>query len=556
MPAEDTFLPWYERSPAIFEEQKAFLLSKGFVLNETRLRDSKVAEFHGRVDGADRREVTVVFPDAFPSLPPQVFDDPRAPLLQRHHDTFTRHFCLFGIDRRRWRASMGAAEALKDTAELIQQFSAGQQIPRDDDVPEPLTATLPVEADLVVMIPPDVSNYEIGDAELRGTFLLRHEKSGSLGEPAQGIVISLNTQGRTYNAAEPFRSWGMKFANLVNAPVVQVARSLAGADLRGLVEQHFKVNPPRRRGDEKWLAILFREQSGLRRGQRPAWVMVRQKFNEPPKGVGTYLFDPADRAVRVPGLQSLTTKKVMMIGCGSLGSNIAAALASTGVSQFALVDCDRYEPNNAVRHQVGVKAFGKPKPLVLATRLFELNPTVSCTSLMIQIGGANDFNDEKKLVGELSTADLIINTTGRHGVSRWLDERCFEFRVPALHASVTRGAWGGEIIRAIPGKTACWMCWGRQYHNQTPPADPTGAIYAPGCNQPSFTGTIYECGIVANFACSIAVSTLLSDEKTVPQFHGDYLRWSARSAQGEYLYRTEILPVERSEKCKLCPHFK
>lgn len=554
--AEDEFLPWFESRADRFEQQKELLKARGFTLDEERLRNNQLVQFRGRLDEDPERTLFVEFPNAFPSVPPCIRDDGHAPLLQRHQDPFTRQFCLFGRARVRWRANMGAEEALAETANLIRDYAPGKPIPGDDEAPEPLTAAILPEVGVAALIPPDVSaDIPVSGKQQCGTLFLRYERGGSQAAPARAIPVSLKLNGSEAATTEPFLSWAKSLSDFAAVDAVCLPQSPDLGELKQIVGAHFSSGKKRKRGEDCWLALLFPEQSGNRASTRLNWLLFHQRRNEPPKPVRTYVLRREDNASRLPNLGGLVDESVMIIGCGCLGSAIATALGATGVSSFGLVDCDTYEPNNAVRHQVGVESFGAAKAYALADRVRELNPFADIQVILTQIGGMNAMEDETQLVKHIAGTDLIINTTADHGVSRWLDEICFRCRVPTLHVSVTGGAWGGEIVRVVPGKTACWMCWGREYHDSAPPSDPSGTIFAPGCNQPSFTGAVYECAIIADLACSVAVSTLLSSEGKIPDFHGNYLRWSARDEHA-YLCRAEVLPTHTDPACSLCYNFK
>jgi molybdopterin/thiamine biosynthesis adenylyltransferase len=209
-----------------------------------------------------------------------------------------------------------------------------------------------------------------------------------------------------------------------------------------------------------------------------------------------------------------------------LGSKIAANLAASGVNRFRLVDYDYFEPNNSVRHELGVDYFGLNKENALLNRLCSLNPAVAGNSMSFnfQVGSINPFASEQQFCNLINDSDLIIDTTGIHPVSRFLNQLSFELRVPILIASVTNGAWSGEIVRIIPGRTPCWLCWLDQYSESKPPSAPelSGQTFAPGCDQPTFTGTTYDLGIVACLATSMAVETLLINNGN-PDFTKNYI---------------------------------
>ena len=50
---------------------------------------------------------------------------------------------------------------------------------------------------------------------------------------------------------------------------------------------------------------------------------------------------------------SLATKKVCIIGCGSVGSEISTMLAKSGIGELVLVDHDSFDADNIYRHRLG-----------------------------------------------------------------------------------------------------------------------------------------------------------------------------------------------------------
>lgn len=60
---------------------------------------------------------------------------------------------------------------------------------------------------------------------------------------------------------------------------------------------------------------------------------------------------------------SLTTKKVAVVGCGSVGSEVVSLLAKTGIGKIILVDDDALEADNIYRHRLGGRYLNfKPNP--------------------------------------------------------------------------------------------------------------------------------------------------------------------------------------------------
>lgn len=74
---------------------------------------------------------------------------------------------------------------------------------------------------------------------------------------------------------------------------------------------------------------------------------------------------------RLPGAdqQQLFAKKVVIAGCGALGSSVARLLSQSGIRNFMLVDPEILGWENILRHELGASEVGFPKVKALAEKL-------------------------------------------------------------------------------------------------------------------------------------------------------------------------------------------
>lgn len=61
----------------------------------------------------------------------------------------------------------------------------------------------------------------------------------------------------------------------------------------------------------------------------------------------------------------LADKKVLLIGCGSLGGYIANELVKAGIEKMMLLDADHLYENNVFRHLLGLEYVGQYKCVAL-----------------------------------------------------------------------------------------------------------------------------------------------------------------------------------------------
>ena len=149
---------------------------------------------------------------------------------------------------------------------------------------------------------------------------------------------------------------------------------------------------------------------------------------------------------------ALKNKRVLVIGLGSFGSQIAIELAKAGVGNFALMDFDRVELHNLSRHTATVRDLGRLKTNVIEEAILGKNPYASVDKFPV------DINKELELLyEEVGKADLVIcatdNNTSRFNLSKALVEK---EKVGIFGRAITR-AEGGDVFRYRPGGP-CYCC--------------------------------------------------------------------------------------------------
>jgi molybdopterin/thiamine biosynthesis adenylyltransferase len=76
----------------------------------------------------------------------------------------------------------------------------------------------------------------------------------------------------------------------------------------------------------------------------------------------------------------LMTKHVVVVGCGSVGSEVADTLATSGVGHLTLVDSDVLSAANVFRHVLGPDAIGAYKVHALKAQLMTRYPELRVTA--------------------------------------------------------------------------------------------------------------------------------------------------------------------------------
>jgi len=175
------------------------------------------------------------------------------------------------------------------------------------------------------------------------------------------------------------------------------------------------------------------------------------------------LYDRQVRAFGTEGQGAISRVKVGIIGIGGTGSPVAEQLARLGVSDFVLVDPDKFSPSNLTR--VYGTFFGSTKKAklgaeykvnLIASYLKKINPKV-------QIKAINKSVVLSKVAHELLDRDILFVCTDEHWGRSVVNQIAYQYLIPAINLGVRISSDNGEISHAIgvidilyPDKACLW----------------------------------------------------------------------------------------------------
>lgn len=165
----------------------------------------------------------------------------------------------------------------------------------------------------------------------------------------------------------------------------------------------------------------------------------------------------------VPNGMRKSEPKIAVIGCGSVGGNIAMLLAQSGIHNLTLVDHDIYEVNNLYRHVLPKRYVGKYKVEALKHYLENSFPCM-------HINGIPKNASEWLVRDNFVEHDIIIAATGNPTLERRMG-KIFNEISHVGHAFLS--AWleplglGGHSVIQVAGSKGCLNCL---YTNGNTPA--------------------------------------------------------------------------------------
>lgn len=164
-----------------------------------------------------------------------------------------------------------------------------------------------------------------------------------------------------------------------------------------------------------------------------------------------YLMTRSNEAINI-----LTDKKILLIGCGSVGSYIANELVKSGIEKMMLIDDDHLYEINVFRHLLGLEYVGQYKCVALQNFLEKNIPDLKILSLVADI---EDAVQEGSI--EFEDYDLIISATGSHNVNRWINKYMYlhKLSTPIVYAWNEVLEIGSHVAYIQYGNIGCYECF-------------------------------------------------------------------------------------------------
>lgn len=229
------------------------------------------------------------------------------------------------------------------------------------------------------------------------------------------------------------------------------------------------------------------------------------------------------------GQRKLAAARVLLCGCGALGSVLANTLVRSGVGFVRLVDRDFLELNNLQRQVLfdedDVRAE-LPKAIAATEKLRRINSQVQIEPLVVDI----DATNIEKLSADV---DMILDGTDNFETRFLINDMAVKHRLPWVYGGVI--GCEGQTMTILPGESACLRC----LMSEPPPPGAT-----PTCDSAGILAPIVN--VIASMEANEAIKILSGNAKAASRFLTVFELWENRIRQ------IDVSKLRDSVDCPAC----
>lgn len=571
--------PWWEAFPGRAKHEYECLDAAGIrYALDNDAADRSVLQLRITAIGDDAVDLIATFPDLYPFFRPAV----RLAVdgdMRHHQHPFSGDLCLLGRRTSAW--STGDTLAWLLTTQLPRTLRAGRAAATADRArgelvgleevqAEPFSEYYTFASNAVILVD---GGWSLPPTRREGALDLRVMRMpATITEGMVAAVLAVQGEDGTALATlsghhperfpHPLRGRWVR----LDAPVAQDDPEAIWAAVKNaspVVAASWQPLPLAGGTHVQVTGVVFPEERS-HRVHADGWmflVRVRDQGRQPPRrsrrggrplpptqtAVATHLVragyaGESDLAGRVPELTGLATKQVAVIGLGAIGGAVAEQLSRAGVGHLTLVDRDRVEPGNLVRHVATMPTIGWAKAQAVGELVLTASPQAVCEVHEQTVGGvridAPPPSEQDGLAELIDAADLVIDCTAEKGVQQALAWLCARRATDLVVASGTSGGWGGRVVQFRQRQgVGCWSCLehaiGEDGSPLTPPAAPDNPVQPAGCADPTFTGTGFDLVEVSLHTVRLAVGLLQRDAgRGYPEAEHDVYVLALRDSSG------------------------
>ena len=210
------------------------------------------------------------------------------------------------------------------------------------------------------------------------------------------------------------------------------------------------------------------------------------------------------RQIRFSGLsedaqRNLLRSRVLIVGCGALGTVLAETLARAGVGYLRIVDRDFVELTNLQRQVLFDEddvTSHQPKAVAAAARLARINSQVTIEPQVVDV-------DHTSILQLMEGVDLVLDGTDNFEIRFLINDACLDTGLPWIYAGVIGSH--GQTMPVFPHESGCLRC----LIGDVPDAGSTETCETAGVLGPAVN-------VVSSLAAVTAIKLLSGQRELVP----------------------------------------
>ena len=160
------------------------------------------------------------------------------------------------------------------------------------------------------------------------------------------------------------------------------------------------------------------------------------------------------------GQRRLRQSRVLIVGCGALGSAQAESLARAGVGRLRIADRDYVEASNLQRQTMFTERDASeriPKAVAAANHIAEINPEIGVEPEIVDV---NQSNIERLI----KDCDVVLDGTDNFATRYLINDACVKHDINWIYGAAV-GSYG-VTMTIQPHQTPCLRC----VFEEAPPA--------------------------------------------------------------------------------------
>jgi len=230
------------------------------------------------------------------------------------------------------------------------------------------------------------------------------------------------------------------------------------------------------------------------------------------------------------GQARLSQSKVLLVGCGALGSVSSNLLVRAGVGGLRIVDRDFVEFSNLQRQMLFDEedvAANLPKAIAAKRKLEKINSAVNIEAIVADVDSSNIRNYTRDV-------DIIIDGTDNFEIRFLINDIAIQQGIPWVYGGCLGAE--GQVMTIVPGLTPCLNCL--MLDGPPPPGT------SPTCDSAGILGTIIN--LIAAVQVNEGLKILVGDLDSINRSVAFFSLWDNRMRQ------LDVSHLRDSGNCPTC----